>query len=53
LLSPATARTSQTSYLGKQATKQQTRPRHAGRSDTPPVIAGGLRENIRISIARD
>jgi len=44
LPSPATARTSQISYLGKQATKQQTGPRHTGLSDAPPVIAGGLRE---------
>jgi hypothetical protein len=44
LLSPATARTGQTSYLGKRATKQQNGPRRAGFRGPSLVIAGGLRE---------
>jgi hypothetical protein len=50
---PAAIRPRQWIYLGKQATKEQNGPRHAGFRDTLPVIAGGLREKLRISIVRD
>jgi hypothetical protein len=40
LATVATARTTQASHLGKQATKQQNAPSQPWLSDTPPVIAG-------------
>jgi hypothetical protein len=52
LLPSATARTTQASHLGKQATKQQNAPRHTGFQDTPPVIAGDCGKVKNIHCAR-
>ena len=45
LATPCTARLAQASYLVKRTIEERAGPRRAGLSDTPPVIAGGLREN--------